>query len=72
MSAVSLWVKKGARGAALSRMRRRSAKRITGASGDQPAVVIACAELWTYRQARRKGKRQNLWVWTAVVVAPDE
>ena len=23
--------------------------------------------MWTYRQARRQGKRQDVWVWTAVV-----
>ena len=52
-------------------MRRRRAKRTAGVAGDQPAVVIACDEMWTYRQARRKGKRQNLWVWTAVVLEAD-
>ena len=35
-------------------------------AGSQPAAVIACDEMWTYQQGRRRGKRRNLWVWTAV------
>ena len=34
-------------------------------------MVIACAELRTCRQYRRKAKRQNLWVWTVVVPEMD-
>ena len=33
--------------------------------------MIAFDEMWTYRQARRRGKRQDVWVWTAVVEEPD-
>ena len=52
-------------------MRRRSEKRIAGVAGNRPAAVIAFDEMWTYRQARRCGKRRNLWVWTAVVEESD-
>ena len=33
--------------------------------------MIAFDEMWTYQQARRRGQRQNSWVWTAVVSEPD-
>ena len=52
-------------------MRRRGEKRAAGGVGAPPAAVIAFAELWTYRQARRHGKRQDVWVWTAVVAEED-
>ena len=52
-------------------MRRRGEKRTAGVVGNRPAAVIAFAELWTYRQARRRGKGQDVWVWTAVVREPD-
>ena len=52
-------------------MRRRCEKRTAGVVGAQSAAVIAFDEMWTYRQARRRGKRQNLWVWTAVVTEAD-
>ena len=29
--------------------------------------MIAFDEMWTYRQARRRGKRQDVWVWKAVL-----
>ena len=49
-------------------MRRRGEKRNAGVVGAQPAAVIAFDEMmWTYRRARRRGKRQDVWVWTAVV-----
>ena len=64
--AVSKWVNKGGP-AARSRMRRQGAKRTAGVGSSRPAVVIACDEMWTYRQARWRGKRQDVWVWTAVV-----
>ena len=56
--------------AALSRMRRRGAKRASGMAGDQPAAVIAFAEMWTHQQAWRRGKRQDMWVRAAVVSDP--
>ena len=40
-------------------------------AGRQPAAVIAYAEMWTYQQARHGDKRQDLWLWTAVVAEPD-
>ena len=46
---------------------RRGAKRTAGVAGASPAAVIAFDEMWTYRQARRRGKGQVVWVWTAVV-----
>ena len=33
----------------------------------KPARVMAFDEMWTYVKARRKGKRREVWVWTAVV-----
>ena len=33
----------------------------------KPARVIALDEMWTCAKARRKGKRRDVWVWTAVV-----
>ena len=33
--------------------------------------VISFDEMWSYVEARRQGKRQECWVWTAVVVEPD-
>ena len=52
-------------------MRRRGAKRTAGVAGTHPAAVIAFNEMWTYRQARRGGKREDVWVWTAVVEEGD-
>ena len=40
-------------------------------AASQPEVVIAGTEMWTYRQGRRRGKRRNLWVWTAVTAETD-
>lgn len=28
---------------------------------------MSCDEMWTYRGARRADKRENVWIWTAVV-----
>ena len=36
-----------------------------------PAQVISFDEMWTYVGARRKGKRQAVWIWTAVVEEVD-
>ena len=52
-------------------MRRRGAKRTAGVAGAHPAAVIAFDEMWTYQQVRRRGKRQDVWVWTAVVAESD-
>ena len=52
-------------------MRRRCEKHAVGVVGAHPAPVIAFDEMWTYRQAQRRGKRQDVWVWTTVVEEGD-
>ena len=52
-------------------MRRRGETRTAGVVRAQPAAVIAFHEMWTYRQARRRGRRQDVWVWKAVMSEPD-
>ena len=52
-------------------MRRRGEKSTASMVDTQPAAVIAFDEMWTCQQARRRGKRQNLWGWTAVVSEAD-
>ena len=42
-----------------------------GRPGWQPAAVIAYVAMWTYQQARHGAKRQDLWIWTAVVEEAD-
>ena len=37
----------------------------------KPVRVISFDELWTYVGARRKGKRREAWVWTAIVEEGD-
>ena len=32
-----------------------------------PARVMSFDEMWSYVGARRKGKRREVWIWTAVV-----
>ena len=58
-------------GAALSRMRRRGQQRTADPAGRQPAAVVAYDEMWTYQLARHGDKRQDLWIWTAIVEEPD-
>lgn len=36
-----------------------------------PARVISFDEMWSYVGARRKGKRREVWIWTAVVEERD-
>ncbi len=48
-------------------LRERSAERTAGLAGRQPAVAVSCDEMWTYRGVRRGEKRENCWIWTAVV-----
>ena len=64
-----MWQK--GRRAALSRMRRRSGQRSPCVAGIKPAAVIAWDEMWNCQKARRQGKRQELWMWTAVVEETD-
>ena len=52
---------------ALSRLRERSAERTAGLAGRQPAVAVSGDEMWTYRGVRRGERRENCWIWTAVV-----
>ena len=40
-------------------------------AGRQAAVVVACDEMWTYRGARHGEKREERWIWTAVVAEAD-
>ena len=37
----------------------------------RPARVISFDEMWSYVGARRKGKRREVWIWTAVVEERD-
>ena len=39
--------------------------------GMRLAGTIAMDEMWTYVNARAEGKRQEVWVWTAVVEELD-
>ena len=56
---------------ALSQLRERSERRVQGMAGRQPALVVSCDEMWTYRGVRRRDKREDCWVWTAVVREAD-
>ena len=57
----------GEKGAiARERMRAMSAGRMSGRDATIVARRIAFGEMWTYSGARRKEKRNRLWVWTAV------
>ena len=59
----------------MSRLRERSRQRTQGMAGRQPAVAMSCDEMWTpyqvrgrlYRGVRRGEKREDCWIWTAVV-----
>lgn len=42
-----------------------------GGRPDRPARVISFDEMWSYVGARRKGKRREVWIWTAVVEERD-
>ena len=52
-------------------MRERNELRREGLAARQAAVVVSCDEMWTYRGARRGDKREECWVWTAVVREAD-
>ena len=56
---------------ARERMRAMSAWRASGRSATIVASTIGFDEMWTYLDARRKEKRNELWVWTAVVEERD-
>ena len=57
--------------AALSQLREGIRRRGEGAGGRQPAVVVSCDEMWTYRGARHGERREECWIWTAVVQEAD-
>ena len=48
----------------LERKRRREDAR-------KPVKVISFDEMWTYVGSRRKGKRNSVWIWTAIVEQAD-
>ena len=51
--------------------RRLVQERAAGGPGRKRVRVIAFDEMWSYVQSRRKGKRREVWVWTAVVEEAD-
>ena len=48
----------------MSRLRALGGERT---AGRQPAVAVSFDEMWTYRGVRRGEKREECWIWTAVV-----
>ena len=52
-------------------MRERNERRREGLTARQAAVVVSCDEMWTYLGARRGDKREECWVWTAVIREAD-
>ena len=50
-------------------MPRLAQERVNCRTG--PARVIALDEMWTYVQSRRKGKRREVWIWTAAIAEAD-
>ena len=52
-------------------MRERNERRREGLAARRAAVAVSCDEMWTYRGARRGEKREECWVWTAVVREAD-
>ena len=55
----------------MRRLRQWDQQRTDGRWGRQPAVVVSWDEMWTYRGARQGGKREDCWIWTAVVAEAD-
>ena len=51
----------------MSRLRALGGERTAGRAGQQPAVAVSFDEMWTYRGVRRGEKREECWIWTAVV-----
>jgi len=56
---------------ALERLSERSRIRTGVAEAHRAAEVVSCDEMWTYRGARCAGLREEVWIWTAVVVEVD-
>ena len=51
----------------MSRLRALGEERTAGRAGQQWAVAVSFDEMWTYRGVRRGEKREECWIWTAVV-----
>ena len=66
---VSEWVKKGA--LARERLTRFLAWRTSGRRDSVRVSIVAFDEMWTYLEVRRGKRRQDLWIWTAVVEERD-
>ena len=69
VTTISEWVKKGA--LARERLTRFLAWRTSGRQDSVRASIVAFDEMWTYLGIRRGERRQDLWIWTAVVEEPD-
>ena len=67
--AVSQWVKRGAAGP--GRLRERSRRRAEGTVGRQPAMVVSCDEMWTYRRGGHGERREDCWIRTVVARGAD-
>ena len=59
------------RALARERLRRFQAWRTSGRPGGVRASIMAFDEMWTYLGIRRGARRQDLWIWTAVVEERD-
>ena len=66
VTAVQKWVKKGG-SQALRHLRERGKRRMSGVIGNKEAVVVSYDEMWTYSQVRVGEKREDVWIWSAVV-----
>lgn len=51
--------------------RELSRQRALVRDGQGAARVVSFDEMWTYVGSRRKGKRNSVWIWTAVVEEMD-
>ena len=56
---------------AITGLREWGQQRLEGAREGQPAAVIAWDEMWTYRGVRCGERREDCWIWTAVVAEKD-
>ena len=65
LPAVSKWGKKGA--LTTERLTRFLSWRTSGRPGSVCVSIMAFDEIWTYLGIRRGERRQDLWIWIAVV-----
>ena len=56
---------------ASERLTRFLAWRTSGGRDSVRASIVAFDEMWTYLGVRRGERRQDLWIWTAVVAELD-